>query len=110
MQTTAKSTKKASGKNKWSAAVTRNSHALDLKENVFKLTSAKKIAESLKQAAEKSNHKKSTPYQSAMSMLDFYINRAGKNLSPTQKKRLALAKIKLQHAFHREIPKEENKA
>ncbi|HLY69950.1 MAG TPA: DUF3175 domain-containing protein [Puia sp.] len=94
----------ASAKRKWSAEVTRNSHALDLKQNVFNLTSAKKIAESLKNSAAKSNHKKGTPYQSAMSMLNFYINRAGKNLSAAQKKRLELAKTKLKESFQKKAP------
>jgi hypothetical protein len=96
-----KSVKKSYSKNKWSAEVTKNSHALDLKQNVFKLTSAKQIAESLKKSAEKSDHKKGTPYQSAMSMLNFYINRAGKNLSSVQKNKLELAKIKLKELFHK---------
>ncbi|HEX4373595.1 MAG TPA: DUF3175 domain-containing protein [Puia sp.] len=104
MREKTKSAKQTSSKRKWSAEVTKNSHALDLKQNVFKLTSAKKIAESLKNSAEKSNHKKSTPYQSAMSMLNFYINRAGKNLSAAQKNRLELAKTKLKESFHKTTP------
>ena len=100
MQVKTRSVKQTPSKKKWSANVTENSHALDLKQDLFKLPSAKKIADALKNAAEKSDRKKSTPYRSAMSMLNFYINRAGKNLSATQKNRLELAKEKLKVSFH----------
>jgi hypothetical protein len=63
----------------------------------------------LKNSAEKSNRKKDAPYQSSMSMLNFYINRAGKNLSSTQKNRLELAKARLQEAFHKTPTKEKKK-
>ncbi|HEY5370874.1 MAG TPA: DUF3175 domain-containing protein [Hanamia sp.] len=72
--------------NKWSSEVTKHSDALDLKEGVFTWHDPKKIAVSLKHAAEESNKRKGTPYQSAMSMLTFYINRDGKNLPEKQKK------------------------
>ncbi|WP_219224241.1 DUF3175 domain-containing protein [Pedobacter antarcticus] len=87
---------------KWSAEVTKNSDALDLKENIFESKSAKKIAESLKKSAEQSDRKKSGPYRSAMSMLTFYINRAGKNLEAEQKQVLEEAKDELRKAFGRE--------
>ena len=69
----------------WSAGVTEHSNALDLESSVFKLRDPHKIAASLKRSAEKSTRRKGTPLQSAMSMLNFYINRAGKNLGATQK-------------------------
>ena len=91
-------------KKKWSAEVTEHSDALDLKENIFESKDPKKIAESLKQSAEKSSRKKSSPFRSAMSMLTFYVNRAGKNLDADQKKVLEEAKDKLREAFGR-VPK-----
>src|SRR5687767_7108295 len=70
---------------KWSAKVMQNSDALDLQSNVFKSADPGKIARSLKRSAEESKRKKGTPFQSAMSMLNFYINRAGKTLSVRKK-------------------------
>jgi hypothetical protein len=87
---------------RWSAHVTRESDALDLKGGVFKQTSAKKIASSLKRSAEKSSRRKSGAYRSALSMLTFYINRAGKNLPKTQRTRLERAKVELRREFGRE--------
>jgi len=87
---------------RWSQQVTRESDALDLRRGVFKLTSAKKIAASLKHSAERSRRRKSGAYRSALSMLVFYINRAGKNLPQTQRKRLERAKVELKHQFGRE--------
>jgi hypothetical protein len=84
---------------KWSARVTRESNALDLKRNVFNLDSPKAIARSLKRSAELSHRRKSDPYRSAMSMLTFYINRAGKNLPAARKKTLEAAKGELRKAF-----------
>ena len=75
--------KKANSK-RWSAEVTAQSDALSLEENVFKKRSARQIALSLKRSAEKSKRRKATPLQSAMSMLNFYINRAGTNLSASR--------------------------
>ena len=69
----------------WSAGITRNSNALDLESGVFTWKNPKKIALSLKHSAEISKRRKAPPYQSAMSMLNFYINRAGKNLSISHK-------------------------
>jgi hypothetical protein len=82
--------------------VTRESDALDLKQGVFKLHDPKKIAASLKRSAEHSSRRKANPYRSALSMLTFYINRAGKTLPGTQRKRLERAKAELKHLFHRE--------
>ena len=87
---------------RWSQRVTRESDALDLKQGVFKLTSAKKIATSLKRSAEHSSRRKSGAYRSALSMLTFYINRAGKTLPKTQRDRLQRAKTELKHQFGRE--------
>ena len=85
----------------WSAAVTRNSNALDLESKVFTQRDPHRIALSLKRSAERSRRRKATPYQSAMSMLNFYINRAGSGLSPTRKKVLTRAKGELRSVFHR---------
>ena len=93
--------RKASPK-RWSQRVTRESDALDLKKGVFKLTSAKKIASSLKRSAEHSSRRKSGAYRSALSMLTFYINRAGKTLPKTQRTRLERAKLELKHRFGKE--------
>ena len=93
-----KSTKRAAPK-RWSQRVTKESDALDLKQGVFKLTSAKKIATSLKHSAERSARRKSSPFRSAMSMLT--INRAGAQLSATQRRRLEAAKNELRALYHR---------
>ena len=86
---------------KWSAPVTRKSDALDLQENVFKSRDPDAIARSLKRSAEASDRRKASPFRSAMSMLTFYINRAGKNLPAKQKKILDQAKVELKRKFHR---------
>lgn len=88
---------------KWSAKVTETSDALDLEEDIFKSRSAKRIAASLKRSAEHSHRRKTSPFQSAMSMLTFYINRAGKNLSASQKRVLQAAKTELRRLFDRSI-------
>ena len=80
---------------KWSARVTKKSNAMDLKKNVFKQSDPKKIARSVKKSAERSPRRKSSPKRSAMSMLSFYVNRAGKNLTASQKKKLEKAKEEL---------------
>jgi hypothetical protein len=84
---------------RWSQRVTEQSDALDLKRGVFKLTDPKKIAASLKRSAERSSRRKSGAYRSALSMLTFYINRAGKTLPKTQRDRLQRAKSELKHQF-----------
>ncbi|MCK1637117.1 DUF3175 domain-containing protein [Bradyrhizobium sp. 157] len=93
---------KKSSPKRWSQRVTQESDALDLKRGVFKQTSAKKIAASLKRSAEHSTRRKSGAYRSALSMLTFYINRAGKTLPKTQRTRLERAKVELRHQFGRE--------
>lgn len=85
----------------WSAKVTQTSAALILEEGVFTWKNPKKIAQSLKKSAEESLNRKGTPFQSAMSMLNFYINRAGKKLKPSQRKILEQAKIELRKLFKR---------
>ncbi len=83
----------------WSGDVTKYSNALDLEQGVFTWKDPKRIAKSLKLSAEASNRRKAKPFQSAISMLNFYINRAGKNLSTKQKKILERAKIELRKTF-----------
>jgi hypothetical protein len=87
---------------KWSQDVTEHSNALDLERDVFTRHDPKDIARSLKRSAERSHRRKSSPYRSAMSMLTFYINRAGKDLDPKQKKVLEDSKVELRKAFGRE--------
>jgi Protein of unknown function (DUF3175) len=87
---------------KWSAKVTEHSDALDLKARIFKSRSPDAIARSLKHSAQISHRRKTDPFQSAMSMLNFYINRAGKNLSASRRRTLEAAKNKLRRAFGRD--------
>jgi len=93
--------KKASPE-RWSQRVTRQSDALDLEQGVFTLRDPKRIAASLKRSAERSSRRKAGPYRSALSMLTFYINRAGRTLPKAQRDRLERAKIELKRVFHRE--------
>ncbi|MDH6232831.1 hypothetical protein M2281_003430 [Mesorhizobium soli] len=86
----------------WSAEVTAHSNALDLEPGVFELDDPREIAQSLKRSAESSTHRKAGPFQSAMSMLNFYINRAGRNLSPERKMVLEAAKDELRKVFGKE--------
>jgi hypothetical protein len=86
---------------KWSADVTEHSDALDLERDIFKSNDPKKIARSLKASAERSHRRKAEPYRSAMSMLTFYINRAGKNLSTEERETLEAAKPELRALFGR---------
>ncbi len=88
-------------KRKWSAEVMRKSDALDLERGVFTWDDPKRIALSLKRSAKASTRRKAPPFQSAMSMLNFYINRAGKNLNSRQRKILEQAKVELRKAFGR---------
>jgi hypothetical protein len=87
---------------KWSADVTEHSNAMDLEEDIFKSGDPEKIARSLKHSAEQSDRRKSSPYRSAMSMLTFYENRAGKNLEAKDKETLEKAKDKLRELFGKE--------
>lgn len=79
----------------------QKSDALDLEAGIFKSGSAEQIAESLKRSSLASRRRRGTPFQSAMSMLNFYVNRAGKNLPKSQRKVLENAKGKLREAFGR---------
>jgi hypothetical protein len=88
-------------KRRWSAEVTRRSNALDLERGVFAQRSARRIAQSLKRSAERSRRRKSSPYRSAMSMLNFYVNRAGRSLTAARRRRLERAKVELRRAFGR---------
>lgn len=100
-----KSTRRKSGgrtRRRWSARVTRESDALDLDRGVFTLRDPKKIAASLRRSAQRSRRRKSDPYRSALSMLTFYINRAGKNLTAAKRKELESAKLELRKQFGRE--------
>ena len=87
---------------RWSHRVTKGSNALDLESGVFARKSPRAIALSLKRSAEGSARRKAEPFRSAMSMLSFYINRAGKNLSKTERARLEKAKVELRKVFHRD--------
>lgn len=89
-------------KKKWSQEVNEQSDALDLEDGVFKQDDPAKIAASLKRSAEQSERRKGTPLQSAMSMLNFYINRAGDNLGKERRQVLEEAKDELRKAFGKE--------
>jgi hypothetical protein len=84
---------------KWSKQAGETSNALDLEHSVFKLRSPRAIADSLKRSAEGSHRRKSSPFRSALSMLVFYINRAGRNLSAAQHEKLERAKGELRRLF-----------
>jgi hypothetical protein len=84
---------------RWSQKVTEGSNALDLQRGVFTLRSPKRIAQSLKRSAERSRRRKSAPYRSAMSMLTFYLNRAGRDLPASRRKVLNEAKDELRQLF-----------
>jgi hypothetical protein len=101
----ARSAKRGSNDGKyWSGRVTTESDALDLEPGVFKGEDPEKIARSLKRSAERSDRRKAGPYQSAMSMLNFYINRAGRNLPPERRQILTRAKDALRRLFGRKQP------
>jgi hypothetical protein len=87
---------------RWSARVTRKSNALDLKKGVFTKRSARAVALSLKRSAEHSKRRKSSPFRSAMSMLNFEINRAGRGMPASRRKTLERAKDELRKLFGRE--------
>jgi hypothetical protein len=103
--------KKTPTRRRWSGAVTKHSDALDLEEGVFKKGTPRQIALSLKRSAESSTRRKSSPYRSAMSMLTFYINRAGKTLNAKQRRLLDNAKEQLRKVFGKErqrAPRDKN--
>lgn len=91
-----------SGTKRWSQRVTQTSDALDLNRDVFTWRDPKRVARSLKRSAERSTRRKAGAYQSAMSMLNFYINRAGRNLPAPQNKVLQRAKLELHKLFGRD--------
>src|SRR5262245_45399217 len=97
-----KSARRGSRPRRWSARVTRESDALDLDRGVFTKRDPKRIAASLKRSAERSRRRKADPYRSALSMLTFYINRAGKNLPASRRKILERAKAELRKRFGRD--------
>jgi hypothetical protein len=86
---------------RWSSRVTRESNALDLRKRVFTWGDPKRIARSLKRSAEHSKRRKARPFQSAMSMLTFYLNRAGRNLPADRRRVLARAKDELRRLYDR---------
>ncbi|MEA3096726.1 DUF3175 domain-containing protein, partial [Caballeronia mineralivorans] len=85
----------------WSHHVMETSDAMDIAHEIFKEGSAQEIADSLKKSSTRSNRRKGTPFQSAMSMLNFYINRAGRNLPKSRRTTLDNAKKRLREAFGR---------
>jgi Protein of unknown function (DUF3175) len=87
---------------KWSAAVTRHSDTLDLERQLFAKATPEAIARSLKRSAQRSRRRKAAPYRSAMAMLTFYINRAGKNLPKRRRNLLERSKVALRKAFGRQ--------
>jgi len=86
---------------RWSREVTERSNALDLERDVFKKPSPRAIAESLRRSAERSRRRTADPFRSAMSMLTFYINRAGRNLDPARRRTLERAKRELRRLYRR---------
>ncbi len=96
---TAARSKRAAGGKKWSARVMRESDALDLEQGAFRYRDPKRVARSLKASAERSKRRKAGPFQSAMSMLNFFINRAGRNLPASRKKVLTQAKTELRKLY-----------
>ena len=88
---------------RWSQEITETSNALDLERGVFTLDSPREIAESLKRSAERSTRRKSVPFRSAMSMLNFYINRAGRGLPRERKEVLEKAKDELRELYRRPV-------
>ena len=89
---------------RWSGEASAHSHALDLKKGLFTWKSPKRIAASLKKSAETSEHRKADPYRSAIAMLTFYVNRAGRSLSAERVKTLRAAKAELRRQFGRKLP------
>jgi len=101
-KTARKTTRRKASPARWSQRVTKESDALDLRRGVFTLADPKKIAASLKRSAERSSRRKAGAYRSALSMLTFYINRAGKTLPKAQRERLQRAKLELKRQFGRD--------
>ncbi len=93
-----------SSRTRWSADVTEHSHALDLKKGLFTWKSPRRIAASLKRSAEESTERKTDPYRSAIAMLSFYVNRAGRSLTAERVRTLRQAKAELRRQFGRPEP------
>lgn len=93
-----------SSRTRWSADVTEHSHALDLKKGLFTWKNPRRIAASLKRSAEESTERKTDPYRSAIAMLSFYVNRAGKSLTAERVRTLKQAKAELRRQFGRPVP------
>jgi hypothetical protein len=100
-KTAKKAVKAGSSQVRWSARVMKESDAMDLKKGIFKQSSALAIARSLKSSAERSTRRKSPPFRSAMSMLNFEINRGGTNISDSRRRILNQAKVQLRRLFDR---------
>ena len=100
-KTTRRTTARKTGQRRWSKRVMQTSNALDLEPDVFRKRSPRAIALSLKRSAERSKRRKAEPFRSAMSMLNFHINRGGKNLTAERKRVLNQAKDELRKAFDR---------
>jgi hypothetical protein len=101
MRSSKKKQKPAKKTRRWSQHVTHTSDALDLDRGVFALNDPRAIARSLKRSAERSRRRKAEPFRSAMSMLNFYINRAGRKLSQSRRARLERAKEELRRLYHK---------
>ena len=101
-KTARKTTGRKAPSGRWSQRVTKESDALDLRQGVFTLKDPKRIAASLKRSAERSSRRKAGAYRSALSMLTFYINRAGRTLPKTHRERLERAKMELRRQFGRD--------
>jgi hypothetical protein len=101
-RTTGRKPKRRNTTRRWSARVTRESDALDLEGGVFTWNDPRRIARSLKRSAERSRRRKADPFRSALSMLTFYINRAGTNLTAQRRRTLQQAKAELRKQFGRE--------
>jgi hypothetical protein len=99
---TSKGTAKAPAGRRWSADVTKRSDALTLTRGVFTRRDPKAIASSLRRSAERSTRRKGTPFQSAMSMLNFYINRMGRSMPAERRRVLERAKVELRKIFGRD--------
>src|SRR6478752_614306 len=96
-----KSAKPKNASHRWSHHVMETSDAMDIQRDIFKTGNAQEIADSLKRSSTRSTRRKGSPFQSAMSMLNFYINRAGRNLPKSRKSTLERAKKRLREAFGR---------
>jgi hypothetical protein len=99
----------ATKKKRWSSRVTETSDALTLEDHVFTRTDPRSIARSLKRSADRSKRRKADPYRSAMSMLTFYVNRAGKNMPAKRKRTLERAKLELRELYGKPAPARKKK-